>query len=142
MNDDTRSDLLEAALLMPPLMVKGTALRPLSLGSYLVLKRTGNRLVTGEGGPDHDQTEDIVAYLYAHSAPLAEVLESARGEGWRERVAEWAFNLAPSDLKAAIPRVIEAIQAAAASVAEPELPADADSGKAPGRPGAQPPSGQ
>ncbi len=136
MNDDTRSQLLESAILMPPLVVRGIALRPLSLGSYLILRRTGNRLISGEGAADADQTEDIVAYLYAHSAPLAEVLESARSGNWRERVAQWAFELSPADLRSAIPRVIEAIQAAAASIAEPELPASDAAGKAPGQPGA------
>ncbi len=122
MAKDTRTRKLEAAFADPAqgeTVIGGLRLRSFSLGTLNVCRQLDLTLfLDGEADlNDEEKQRQIVAFAWAQSAPLSEVLGALRTGTANEKIAEFEFRM---DV-AALPELITEIQrisslAAAAAV--------------------------
>jgi hypothetical protein len=122
MAKDTRTRKLEAAFADPAqgeTMIGGLRLRSFSLGTLNVCRQLDLSLfLDGEADlNDEEKQRQIVAFAWAQSAPLSEVLGALRTGTANDKIAEFEFRM---DV-AALPELITEIQrisdlAAAAAV--------------------------
>jgi hypothetical protein len=122
MNDTARQSLLSATFHDVETIVGGHTMRPLSLASYDVLLRTGNPLVKGEtpaeGTPEF--TSSIMAFVYAHCAPWAEVVRASFDEqAFREATLIFCGSLTPTDFQTAFQRLEEQSRELGAAQVDP-----------------------
>jgi hypothetical protein len=125
MPDDARTQKLEAAFSEPwgdAAKVGSLRLRPFSLGTLNLCRQLGLTLFL-DGEADLDDAEkqrQIVAFAWAQSAPLPEVLGALRSGTAEEKIAEFEFAMDVGDLPqliAEIRRISELAAAAAVEVA-------------------------
>jgi hypothetical protein len=87
-------------------------------------------MFTGEGdGSGLDQQRQIMAFAWAQSTPLAQVLQAVRSSKWIEAVEEFEFGIIPAqitELVEEINRISTAIKAAAVDVEEKPNTGDED----------------
>jgi len=92
-----------------PSVIEGMELRPFSAGSYLICQRRGLSLFTGETKElsQGEQLFQVMAFLYIHAAPMAEVLIAAgNAENFSEAVDKFALGVPMG----AIPQAMKLIQ--------------------------------
>jgi len=111
MPKSTRTQKLEAAFAEPSsddAKVGSLRLRPFSLGTLNVCRQLGLTLFLEEGTDlgEEEQLRQIVAFAWAQSAPLPEVLKALRSGTARDRAAEFEFQMSLEDL----PLMVEEIQ--------------------------------
>lgn len=83
----------EQAFISPPLSVGGLELRPLTAGTLIILKQTGNKLVDGivDGA---DREFQVAAFLFIHAADPKRVRRvSGDPASFRDAVLEFADGL-------------------------------------------------
>ena len=124
-NIQTREDENNRSIVRPAAQVGKLTLRPLSLGSLELLRQMGNGLATGGAALDNLEAHTLTEYIWAHAAPLQDVLETVYNhpEQVARKVAEFAMDISPADLKgiaAALSGDCAAIQAAGAVPADNE----------------------
>ena len=122
MAKDTRTRKLEAAFADPAqggTIIGGLRLRSFSLGTLNVCRQLDLTLfLDGEADlNDEEKQRQIVAFAWAQSAPLTEVLSALRAGNANDKIAEFEFRMEV----AALPELITEIQrisalAAAAAV--------------------------
>jgi len=122
MAKDTRTRKLEAAFADPAqgeTVIGGLRLRSFSLGTLNVCRQLDLSLfLDGEADlTDEEKQRQIVAFAWAQSAPLTEVLSALRAGNANDKIAEFEFRMEV----AALPELITEIQrisalAAAAAV--------------------------
>jgi len=123
MPKDTRSPKLEAAFAEPDsgeTKVGSLRLRPFSLGTLNVCRQLGLSLFL-DGEADLDEAEkqrQIVAFAWAQSAPIAEVLGALRSGETEERIAEFEFRIEVGDLPVLIQEIRRVSELAAAAAVE------------------------
>lgn len=105
-------------------------LRPFTVGTLSLCRQLKLSMFTGEGdGSGLDQQRQIMAFAWAQSAPLAQVLQSVRSGKWIEAVEEFEFGIIPAqitELVEEINRISTAIKAAAVDVEEKPNTGDED----------------
>jgi hypothetical protein len=125
---------LENAFLEAPLTIAGKQLRPLSANSLLILQRTKNKLLTNAAKTPVDEAFDIadqdtffalMAFLYIHSAPVAEVRRVVRASeiDFQDAVEDFAESISIADLLTAGEHASSEIATATAAMVEAEPPA-------------------
>jgi hypothetical protein len=123
MTPDPRSDQLEAAFTDPSggaTQVGSLRLRPFSLGTLTLCRRLGLTLFLDEEAelPDHEKQRQIVAFAWAQSAPMPEVLAALRTGTAEEKIAEFEFGLDLGDLPALVAEIQRIGELAAAAAVE------------------------
>lgn len=100
-NIQTREDENNRSIVRPAAQVGKLTLRPLSLGSLELLRQIGNGLATGGAALDNLEAHTLTEYIWAHAAPLQDVLETVYNhpEQAARKVAEFAMDISPADLK-------------------------------------------
>jgi len=97
-------------------------LRPFTVGTLSLCKQLKLSMFTGEGDDSGlDQQRQIMAFAWAQSAPLTQVLQAVRSGKWIEAVEEFEFGIIPSqitELVEEINRISTAIKAAGVDVEE------------------------
>lgn len=107
---DLSENSKQAAFIALDPEVVGLSLRPLSAGTLIILKLTGNTLLDGS---DKDIEFNVAAFLYVHSADPKEVRKaSTNPEVFKERVIEFAENLTVPDFIQAANSVRDIIESA------------------------------
>ena len=123
MADDDRTGKLETAFADPSegdTKVGSLSLRPFSLGTLNVCRQLGLTLFL-DGEADLDDAEkqrQIVAFAWAQSAPLSEVLSALRTNTAGENIAEFEFGMDVGDLPALIAEIRRVSELAAAAAVE------------------------
>lgn len=120
-----QNPILDQVLIDPPLYVCGKRLRPFSFGSMMLCNRLRLTLLTGEAvdetSPDtagiglrrltaNERSEQLLAFVYIQTEPLAEVLKAAAlgPERFRAEVLlPWSMEL---DIFQALPQAVTALQ--------------------------------
>lgn len=98
------------AFVAPAPVAAGLTLRPFTAGSLILLRTTGNGLLTGTST---NLEFDVAGFLYLHTADKAEVRRAAKStESWRDAVLAFADGLSVKDFVSAA-NEIKAIMAAA-----------------------------
>jgi hypothetical protein len=131
MTPEDRSRRLEDAHLLPPPVVCGLELRPLSPASFVLLKRLKNPLVIGgmatiekDGVATVDFTDPenltaILEFIYVHSAPLNEVLANARDTDLMDSaVLYFGTTLKLSEVAECTNHIISTLDLSSAAMAE------------------------
>src|SRR5210317_1477972 len=98
MPDDTRTQKLEAAFAdsnEDDTVIGSLHLRPFSLGTLNVCRQLDLTLfLDGEVElEDEEKQRQIVAFAWAQSAPLSEVLEALRTKTAPQKIAEFEFQM-------------------------------------------------
>jgi hypothetical protein len=98
-------------------------LRPFTIGTLSICRQLKLTMFIGseEGTPELDQQRQIMAFAWAQSAPLGEVLRCIRTGKWVEAVEEFEFEIEPSqvnEIVAEINRISQSVKAAAVEVEE------------------------
>lgn len=105
-------------------------LRPFTVGTLSLCRQLKLSMFTGEGDDSElDQQRQIMAFAWAQSAPLAQVLQAVRSGKWVEAVEEFEFGIIPAqitELVEEINRISTAIKAAAVDVEEKPNTGDED----------------
>lgn len=105
-------------------------LRPFTVGTLSLCRQLKLSMFTGEGDDSGlDQQRQIMAFAWAQSAPLAQVLQAVRSGKWVEAVEEFEFGIIPAqitELVEEINRISTAIKAAAVDVEEKPNTGDED----------------
>lgn len=105
-------------------------LRPFTVGTLSLCRQLKLSMFTGEGSDSGlDQQRQIMAFAWAQSAPLAQVLQAVRSGKWVEAVEEFEFGIIPAqitELVEEINRISTAIKAAAVDVEEKPNTGDED----------------
>lgn len=105
-------------------------LRPFTVGTLSLCRQLKLSMFTGEDGDSGlDQQRQIMAFAWAQSAPLAQVLQAVRSGKWIEAVEEFEFGIIPAqitELVEEINRISTAIKAAAVDVEEKPNTGDED----------------
>lgn len=105
-------------------------LRPFTVGTLSLCRQLKLSMFTGESdGSGLDQQRQIMAFAWAQSAPLAQVLQAVRSGKWVEAVEEFEFGIIPAqitELVEEINRISTAIKAAAVDVEEKPNTGDED----------------
>lgn len=132
MPDDTRTQKLEAAFADPTddeTVIGSLRLRPFSLGTLNVCRQLNLTLfLDGEVElSDEEKQRQIVAFAWAQSAPLSEVLKALRSGETEDRIAEFEFRMDVGDLPELI-REIQRISELAAAAAVEVAPKPGSSG--------------
>ena len=92
-----------AAFTEPPTVVAGLKLRPFTAGSLILLKRTGNGLVTNNV---QDLEFDVAAFIFAHHAKLSEVVAAGVSrEAWNKAVMAYSLTLPIKDFMGAATQI-------------------------------------
>ncbi|MCB1089045.1 MAG: hypothetical protein KDM63_18565 [Verrucomicrobiae bacterium] len=123
MPEDTRTEKLEAAFAEPSedgTKVGTLRLRPFSLGTLNVCRQLGLTLfLEGEADLDDEEKQrQIVAFAWAQSAPLPEVLDALRTKSAADRIAEFEFRMDVGDLPLLIQEIQRISELAAAAAVE------------------------
>ncbi len=128
-----RSRKLEAAFAESadgPTEVGGLRLRPFSLGTLNVCRQLELTLFLEEGAElsEEEQIRQLVAFAWAQSAPMPEVLKALRSGTARERAAEFEFRMGIEDLPALVAEIqrISGLASAAAVEVVPKPGAAGD----------------
>ena len=132
MPDDSRTKKLEAAFADSTddaTVIGSLRLRPFSLGTLNVCRQLGLTLfLDGEVElSDEEKQRQIVAFAWAQSASLPEVLKALRSGETDERIAEFEFRMDVGDLPDLI-REIQRISELAAAAAVEVAPKPGSSG--------------
>jgi hypothetical protein len=100
------------AFVEPPAEVAGLKLRPLTMGTLILLKATDNKLITGTA--DNNGLElEVAAFLYIHAAdPLAVRRAAKSADAFRDAVLAFADTLSVGEFTAAATQIQEIITAA------------------------------
>lgn len=98
-----------AAFVEPAPVVADRQLRPFTVASLILLRKTANGLLTG----DQSNLEfDVAAFLYAHEVDVKAVRQAAKSvDDWQEAVLEYSAGMTiPDFVKAAseIKQILEA----------------------------------
>ena len=105
-------------------------LRPFTVGTLSLCRQLKLSMFTGEGDSSGlDQQRQIMAFAWAQSAPLTQVLQAVRSGKWTEAVEEFEFGIIPAqiaELVEEINRISTAIKAAAVDVEEKPNTGDED----------------
>lgn len=105
-------------------------LRPFTVGTLSLCRQLQLSMFTGEGDDSKlDQQRQIMAFAWAQSAPLAQVLQAVRAGKWIEAVEEFEFGIIPAqitELVEEINRISTAIKAAAVDVEDKPNSGDED----------------
>lgn len=97
-----REQHLAEAMTAPGPEVGGLQLRKPSIGSLLLLRKTGNRLFSADGKmAEVDETnllefaDDLVGFIFIHAAPIEEVTRLCHGprEDFERKLSEFALEL-------------------------------------------------
>jgi hypothetical protein len=132
LSEEARRELRENAMTDPPAQIGGLTLRKPGIGTIRLLKKTGNGLFGADGRPRvivtpenvGEHMDDLLAFIWIHSAPEEEVIRYCHGprEAFERRLSEWALGL---DFEI-LPEILDAVGndslmiAAAAVVPEPD----------------------
>lgn len=96
MNRDAQN---ETAFTEAESTVGSIKLRPFTIGTLSVCKQLNLSMFTGEGNDSGiDQQRQIMAFAWAQSAPLAQVLQAIRSGKWMEAVEEFEFGITPGQI--------------------------------------------
>jgi len=134
MPDNDRDQKLEAAFADGAEAPAGSLrLRPFSLGTLNLCRQLGLTLfLDGDAELDDDEKQrQIVAFAWAQSAPLPEVLGALRSGDAQGRIAEFEFQMGVGDLPALIAEIQRISGLAAAVVVEVMPKPGAGGGDAP-----------
>lgn len=98
-------------------------LRPFTIGTLSICRQLNLSMFIGNTGTESelDQQRQIMAFAWAQSAPLGEVLRCIRTGKWMEAVEEFEFTIEPSqvnEIVAEINRISQSVKAAAVEVEE------------------------
>lgn len=123
MSKTDRNKQLEAAFAEPwgdKTQAGSLRLRPFSLGTLNVCRQLGLTLfLDGDTDLDDDEKQrQIVAFAWAQSAPLPEVLGALREGTAADRIAEFEFRMDVGDLPALIREIRRVSELAAAAAVE------------------------
>ena len=123
MPDDTRTQKLEAAFAdsnEDDTVIGSLRLRPFSLGTLNVCRQLELTLfLDGEVElEDEEKQRQIVAFAWAQSAPLSEVLEALRTKTAPQKIAEFEFQMDVGDLPELIKEIQRISELAAAAAVE------------------------
>jgi hypothetical protein len=138
MKPNDRSTQLEAAFAEPgstETKVGSLRLRPFSLGTLNLCRRLNLTLFLDENAEltDEEKQRQIVAFAWAQSAPLPEVLAALRTNTADEKIEEFEFGLDVGDLPALLDEIqrIGELAAAAAVEVAPKPGTSGDEGAPP-----------
>jgi len=125
------ADILDDAFLRQEYRLGNLRLRPITLGTMALLRRTRNTFVTGiesENGAEFD----TAAFLFIHSEPVDKVCDLVlNGPDFFRAVIRFAERADFTDILLKAPDVVQRMIAdASAGKAEPVTPPDAEPGKA------------
>jgi len=121
MPDDTRTEQLEAAFAEDDATEVGSLrLRPFSLGTLNVCRQLGLTLFLDDETKlsDEEKQRQIVAFAWAQSAPLTEVLKALRTGNAEDRIARFAFRMEVNDLPGLMQEIQRIAELAAAAAVE------------------------
>jgi len=123
MNQDDRTTKLEAAFTDPSdghTKVGSLRLRPFSLGTLNLCRRLNLTLFLDETVEltDEEKQRQIVAFAWAQSAPLPDVLAALRTHTADEKIEEFEFGLAVGDLPALLDEIQRIGELAAAATVD------------------------
>lgn len=97
--ETTRRAAIEGAFSEIPSRCGPFELRPLSAGSFALLNRLGNPMVTGAATDNNAMFTAVCEYVWIHSAPLDEVIRIVGPSDMSaESVGQIAFQLTMSDI--------------------------------------------
>jgi hypothetical protein len=110
---DTRESILSDSFLDVPLIVDGFKLRPFTVGSLTLCRKMGLSLFLGKEGEAQgvklegdDRARQALAFAWAHSAPLREVVRAVREGTWSEEVDLFEFSISIES----IPKILAEIR--------------------------------
>lgn len=121
MTEENRTEKLEAAFADEEETVVGSLrLRPFSLGTLNVCRQLDLTLFLDDEVEldDEEKQRQIVAFAWAQSAPLPEVLKALRSSETEERIAEFEFQMDVGDLPELIREIQRISELAAAAAVE------------------------
>jgi hypothetical protein len=108
--EDSHEAAKQAAFVASDPEVAGLTLRPLSAGTLIILKQTGNPLLDGS---EKDVEFAVAAFLYIHIADAKEVRKvSADAVAFRDRVLEFAESISVPDFVKAANSIKDLIESA------------------------------
>jgi len=149
MTPDHRTDLMEGAVLAEPMTIAGRKLRKFTLPTFVLLKRTKNRLVAGgmttvkhpDGRDiidfnDADNVQALLQFIYIHSAPMRDVIVASKdAEEFDTAVLMHTADISMRDLAAASVEITSSIESAAAALVEDNETPDQEGDSDPNAPG-------
>ena len=96
-------------------------LRPFTIGTLSICRQLKLSMFIGaeDGATELDQQRQIMAFAWAQSAPLGEVLRCIRTGKWVEAVEEFEFTVEPNQINEIVEeinRISRAMKAAAVDV--------------------------
>lgn len=120
MPTDTRSQQLEAAFAEAETTVAGLRLRPFSLGTLNLCRQLNLTLFLDETAEltDAEKQRQLVAFAWAQSAPLHEVLAAIRTGKAMDHIAEFEFTLSIDMLPGLLAEITRISKLAAAAAVE------------------------
>ena len=120
MTTDPRSQQLEAAFAEAETTVTGLRMRPFSLGTLNLCRQLNLTLFLDETAEltDAEKQRQLVAFAWAQSAPLNEVLAAIRNGTAQERIDEFEFNLSIDVLPGLLGEIARISKLAAAAAVE------------------------
>jgi len=84
-----------SAFIAPAPVVAGFTLRPFTAASLIIMRKTGNTLLSGS---EANVEFDVAAFLYAHSGDTKQVRKTAQDAGaWQDAVLNFAETLSVQD---------------------------------------------
>jgi len=117
----TRSQENEQSFTDGTKLVAGITLRPFTIGTLSLCRQLKLSMFTGEGdGSGQDNQRQIMAFAWAQSAPLAQVLQATRSGKWVEAVEEFEFSVLPSQINEIVNEVNRVSLAVKAATVEVE----------------------
>ena len=109
------SDIREAAFVAPTPTINGEIVRPITAGSLILLKRTGNKIIEGQTSDLPER--DLCAFLFIHTQPVEQVRRAcATADAFDEAVQTYAETLPIKELVKAGSVIKQLAQDAAASM--------------------------
>ena len=130
MKTDIRSQQLEAAFAEGASTVAGLQLRPFSLGTLNLCRQLKLSLFLDEDAElsDEEKQRQLVAFAWAQSAPLKDVLAAIRTGTTDDHITEFEFTLS-IDLLPGLLGEIDRISRLAAAAAVDVVPKPGDKGE-------------
>jgi hypothetical protein len=124
-----RDTTLEYTFTQAPAEIAGLTLRPFSLGSLSICRRVKLTMLTGEADAESlsedEKQQQIVAFLYIQSQPIAEVLKAIQSPSFfDDTVLPFSMQLPMEAFPQAIQEIQRVIDSASAAFVEVQAKPD------------------